>query len=251
MAEQQLRAVRRGVNGVAEGRVQPAQPAELARWRRGGHQIIPRPPNWAIGALAPWPDSAHQQQIDTDSLLARVADRGPGAPSPVVVLNPRRSAVLIAVFEGERGAEVLLTTRSWELSSHRGEVSFPGGRLDAGETPVQAALREAFEEVALDPADVTIVGELDHVGTIVSRSLIVPVVARLERRPQLMAAASEVSRIFTVPLVDLLRSDTYREEHWGSGDELRSLHFFDLDDETVWGATGRMLFQLLRISTAS
>ena len=160
----------------------------------------------------------------------------------------RHSAVLIALFQGEQGAEVVLTRRAQHLRHHRGEVSFPGGRLDPGETPVQAALREAEEEVCLDPSSVELVGELDHLSTVVSRSHIVPVVGRLPARPALRAGTTEVDRILFVPLADLLRPDTYREEQWGGGEMARAIHFFFLDDETVWGATGRMLVQLLTIA---
>ena len=137
------------------------------------------------------------------------------------------------------------------MRTHRGEVSFPGGRLDPGETPVEAALREAHEEVALDPSHVEVIGELDHLATMVSRSVIVPIVARLSGPPVVRAATSEVDRILTVPLAELTRADTYREEHWGAGEETRSLYFFELDDETVWGATGRMLRQLLDLALSN
>jgi len=145
---------------------------------------------------------------------------------------------------------VLLTLRAARLSSHAGQVSFPGGRIEAGETPEQAALREAEEEVCLDPAAVEVVGELDHLATVVSRSHIVPIVGRLAARPELRAGTSEVDRILYVPLAELLRSDTYRQEQWGSGGVERPMHFFFLDDETVWGATGRVLVQLLSIATS-
>jgi 8-oxo-dGTP pyrophosphatase MutT (NUDIX family) len=160
----------------------------------------------------------------------------------------RRSAVLVALFDGPDGAEVLLTRRAWHLSSHKGEVSFPGGRLESGETPVQAALREAHEEVLLDPGTVDIVGELDHLATVASKSHIVPIVGTLPGRPTLAAGTSEVDRILMVPLVDLLTPDTYREERWGAPPLDRSVHFFVLDDETIWGATARILVQLLAIA---
>jgi hypothetical protein len=65
----------------------------------------------------------------------------------------------------------------------------------------------------------------------------------------LTAATSEVDRILTVPLAELLGDDTYREEQWGSDIGERTIHFFELDDETIWGATARMLVQLLSIAT--
>jgi 8-oxo-dGTP pyrophosphatase MutT (NUDIX family) len=217
--------------------------------RRGGAQIIPRPAAWQLGEPAPWAGAPATTTIDLDRLAATIAARGPGRPMPVEFPAGRQSAVLIALFPGEQGAEVVLTRRSQTLNSHKGEISFPGGRLDPGETPIQAALREAHEEVALDPSLVTVVGELDQIATMVSRSLIVPIVGTLAERPELRASAGEVDRILTAPLVDLLDAEVYREERWGQAPLDRAIHFFELDDETVWGATGRIMVQLLSIAT--
>lgn len=162
--------------------------------------------------------------------------------------DARPSAVLVALADGPSGAEVLLTRRALHLNSHRGEMSFPGGRLEPGETPLEAALREAHEEVGLDPAAVEVRGELDHLSTVVSRSYIVPVVAEVHGRPELRPGTSEVDRILWVPLAELAREDTYVEEWWGTPPLDRPMFLFHLDDETVWGATGRMLHELLRLA---
>ena len=153
--------------------------------------------------------------------------------------------MLVALAEGPTGPEVLLTRRSWELRSHRGEMSFPGGRTDPGETPVDTALREAHEEVGLDPSLVTIHGELEHLNTVVSRSYIVPKVATVADPLPLTARTMEVDRVMWVPLHEFTRPDTYRSEVWGTEPTDRTLHFFELDDETVWGATATMLVDLL------
>lgn len=160
----------------------------------------------------------------------------------------RHSAVLVVLHDGELGPEVLFTKRSSALRNHRGEISFPGGRVDPGETVVQAALREAWEEVALDPALVTVHGELDHLATFVSASHIVPVVATVAARPELTAHVAEVDRIFWVPLAELAGVETFREEWWGDVAVERPIFFFELTDETVWGATARILHQLLRLA---
>jgi 8-oxo-dGTP pyrophosphatase MutT (NUDIX family) len=183
--------------------------------------------------------------IPLDPLLARIRSRGSGKPPSLSFEGARASAVLVALFEGDHGAEVLLTRRAWHMRSHRGEVCFPGGRQDVGETPLQAALREAHEEVLLDSSHVTVVGELDHLATLASYSLIVPIVGRLDGRPNVSAGTSEVDRIFTTPLVELLRTDTFREEHWTRENTTFPVTFFELDDETVWGATARILRDLL------
>jgi 8-oxo-dGTP pyrophosphatase MutT (NUDIX family) len=120
--------------------------------------------------------------------------------------------------------------------------------MDPGETPLETALREAHEEVALDPSLPRVLGELDHLSTVASRSRIVPIVASLPARPVVHPSNSEVARVLFVPLADLLAPGTYREELWGSPPLDRSITFFELDDETVWGATARMLAQLLGLA---
>lgn len=208
--------------------------------RPGGQQIVPRPERWAPGPPAPW-------DVDAAPTLDEVLTAVPETDRPVLPSfpNARHSAVLITLADGSDGPEVLLTRRSWELRSHRGEMSFPGGRTDPGETPVETALREAHEEVGLDPSAVTVHGELEHLNTVVSRSYIVPKVATVAEPLALEAQTMEVDRVLWVPLAEFTRPDTYRSEVWGIGATNRTLHFFELDDETVWGATAHMLVDLL------
>lgn len=201
---------------------------------------MPRPQRWSPGPPAPWELGA---EPSLDDVLAAVPEHDkPSLPS---FPNARHSAVLITLADAGRGPEVLLTRRSWDLRSHRGEISFPGGRTDPGETPEQAALREAHEEVGLDPGLVHIRGELEHLNTVVSRSYIVPKVATVGAPLPLEAQTMEVDRVLWVPLREFTRPDTYRSEVWGVGATDRVLHFFELDDETVWGATAHMLVDLL------
>jgi 8-oxo-dGTP pyrophosphatase MutT (NUDIX family) len=208
--------------------------------RRGGAQRIPRPDVWSEHHDTPWPSSVNWS---VDDVIAPVPEHA----APVLPSFPdaRVAAVLIALFEGDDGAEVLLTRRSMHMRSHRGEISFPGGRLDPGETPIETALREAHEEVGLDPQAPRVVGELAHLNTIVSRSYIVPIVSVLDHRPHVEPLTGEADRVFWTPLADLTRPGTYRMERWGSPPMARPLHFFELDDETVWGATAHMLVDLL------
>ncbi len=224
--------------------------AARAEKRAGGDQVIPRPPVWAPGELPPW-DEVACGPVELEPLAARIAARGPGRPPVLELDDARHSAVLVALAEGPDGAEVVLTRRARHLSTHKGEVSFPGGRMEPGESPPETALREAEEEVGLASGLATVVGELDHLSTVVSRSLIVPVVATLHSRPALRRASAEVDRILHVSLADLLRPGTYHEERWGTPPLERAVSFFDLDDETVWGATARMLVQLLALATGT
>ncbi len=208
--------------------------------RRGGRQIVPRPEQWEPGPPPPF-------LLGAAPTLGEVLAVVPPAEGPLLPAfpNARHSAVLIVLADGHDGPEVLLTRRSWELRNHKGEISFPGGRMDPGETPLDTALREANEEVGLDPALVTVHGELEHLNTVVSRSYIVPKVATVPFRPSLTPHQAEVERVFWLPLAELTRPDTYRSERWGSRPVDHVLHFFELDDETVWGATARMLVDLL------
>jgi 8-oxo-dGTP pyrophosphatase MutT (NUDIX family) len=188
------------------------------------------------------------------AVVARARSRSqsgdPAAPDPQdapLFPTARPSAVLLARHDGPRGTEVVLTRRSRDLRRHRGEISFPGGRLDDGESPEEGALREAHEEVALDPAAVELIGRLSVLATVVSLSHIVPVVGRLQGRPELRPAAAEVERILHVPLAELVEPGVFREERWGDGPLERPIYFFELIDETIWGATARILVELLSV----
>jgi 8-oxo-dGTP pyrophosphatase MutT (NUDIX family) len=216
--------------------------------RAGGDQVIPRPPQVWVRPNNPWANLDLSALSSIDRVLERVhefsARYSPLPPRPDVQV----SAVLIGLVEGSSGPQVILTRRSALLRRHGGEISFPGGRLDADETPRDAALREAHEEIGLDPRDVEVVGELSPVTTNISSTHIVPIVGRVRNAPSLEVRNAEVDRVFTVTLTELVGDDTYSEELWGAPPHQWQLHFFHLDDETVWGATARMLHQLIAVA---
>lgn len=214
-----------------------------AERRPGGAQTIPRPRNHAVEFDTPWPLGANWT---VDELIAPITET---APAPLLPTFPdaRTSAVLVLLTDGPDGAQILLTRRSMEMRNHRGEISFPGGRCDPGETPIVTALRETYEEVGLDPSRPTIVGELGHLSTIVSKSYIVPVVATIDAPVELAPQTMEADRVMWTPVTEFTRPGTYHRERWGSVPLDRPLHFFHLDDETVWGATAHMLVDLLTL----
>ena len=146
---------------------------------------------------------------------------------------------------------MVLTRRAQHLRSHRGEVSFPGGRQEPGETHWETALREAREEIALDPSEVRAIGQLDHLRTVTSESFIVPFVAELPGRPELVADPGEVEKVLHVPLAELLLDGVFHEELWSIGGQQRPIFFFDLVGDTIWGATAAMLRNLLAIVTGT
>jgi 8-oxo-dGTP pyrophosphatase MutT (NUDIX family) len=147
---------------------------------------------------------------------------------------------------------VLLTRRSWSLRAHGGEVSFPGGRSEPDDVDLVAtALRESAEEVGIDPSAVAIIGRLDPLMTVSSRSLIMPYVGILSGLPDLEPDPREVEEIRHVALSELLTDGVYREERWGPADAERPIWFFELHGDTVWGATASMLRQLLCFITGT
>ena len=163
----------------------------------------------------------------------------------------KASAVLVAIYELDDEAMVVLTRRAQHMRSHRGEVAFPGGRQDPGEDLWSTALREAHEEVGLDAATVTRIGELDHLRTVTSHSFIVPFVAVLDGVPDLVASPAEVELVLHVPLSELLADGVFREERWGVPPMDRPITFFDVVGDTIWGATGAMLRNLLCLVTGT
>jgi 8-oxo-dGTP pyrophosphatase MutT (NUDIX family) len=171
--------------------------------------------------------------------LPRVALPGP---------SRRPAAVLCALFDEDGRAHVVLTRRSSRLRSHTHQVSFPGGRIDPGEEPVRAALREAHEEVGIDPAAVELIGRLSSLRTVLNPAPITPYVGVLPGRPDLRPNPAEVERAFTVPLNELIDPEVFRVEVWTFPDgSEQEMQFFELVGDTVWGATARMLFELLEV----
>jgi 8-oxo-dGTP pyrophosphatase MutT (NUDIX family) len=217
--------------------------------RRGGQQVIPRPAGARPGPPAPWP--SRQGPITLAEVKQTFVQMGPPGPPTRTALDGatlpsrRPSAVLCALFEEDGEARVVLTRRSQAMRSHTGQVSFPGGRLEPGELALDAALREAAEEVGLDPAVCQVLGELSPLVTISTGTGISPFVVALPGRPVLRPNPVEVERAFDVALSELARPDVYREEIWPMAEGERSMYIFDLEDDAVWGATARMLTELL------
>jgi peroxisomal coenzyme A diphosphatase NUDT7 len=216
---------------------------------RGPRQRIPTPAVAKPGAAPPWAALARPELhgITLERVRAALAAHEPERQVPPP--GARVASVLIALFEEDGEARVVLTRRTTTLPSHQGEVAFPGGKLDEGEDEVAGALREAEEEVGLDPATVEIVDGLDHMVTVASRFVLVPFVGFLPGRPTLTANDAEVEAIFDVSLAHLISDPVFRAEVWDVGAGEWPMYFFELDDDIVWGATARILFQLLHLVT--
>ncbi|MBV8387065.1 MAG: CoA pyrophosphatase [Acidimicrobiia bacterium] len=190
--------------------------------------------------------------ITVDQIRKAVEGAPPGRPLAPTVPGAQASAVLVPVFEENGLAHLVLTRRSTELSSHQGQVAFPGGKLHEGETSEAGALREAWEEVGIEPDDVDVVGPLEELATVASQFVLAPFVGILPGRPTLVVNPAEVARVFDVSVAELMDPRVHHEERWdlpGMAD--RPMHFFDVADETIWGATARILYDLLVLATGS
>jgi 8-oxo-dGTP pyrophosphatase MutT (NUDIX family) len=166
-------------------------------------------------------------------------DLNPDMDPGDIVVTP--AAVLVPLIERPEGLSVLLTRRSSTLRRHSGQVAFPGGRMDPGETAVEAALREAQEEIALDRAHVTLAGLSTPYRT-GTGYLVTPVVGFLPPDLPLVASQTEVAHIFETPFGFLMDPANYEERHYDlpEGDR-RRFYAMTWEDELIWGATAGML----------
>lgn len=161
--------------------------------------------------------------------------------------HARKAAVLLGIFDQEGEPTILFIRRSSTLRAHSGEIAFPGGGIDPTDSsPIMAALREAQEEIGLDPARVEILGVLQPVFTVVSNYLVIPVVAFLPRGlGTLQLQASEVTEVILAPLHDLTNPANFHTEEWMRAGRTRTVYFYDYGSYRIWGATARILNELL------
>jgi 8-oxo-dGTP pyrophosphatase MutT (NUDIX family) len=194
------------------------------------------------------------------SLRERLAGTLPGvqaqlkfAPSPIrpgwraghFPADTRTAAALLLLYPRDNDLAIPLTVRATGLARHAGQVSLPGGATDPGETLAQAALREASEEIGVDPSSVRVLGELTPVHVIVSGFTLHPIVGVTDQTPEFVAAPGEVGEILEVRLDDLRDASRI-----GRGTRIREgvaveYPYFDLMGHQVWGATAMVLGEFI------
>ena len=163
------------------------------------------------------------------------------APSPT-----DRLAAVVAPFVEAPEPSIVFTVRSNDLSRHAGEISFPGGLQDPGETLRDTALREAFEEIGLDPAATELVGALPAVHTFVSGILVVPFVGMLASPPVFTVSDEEIQEVLTFSVARLAAVER-TVEIAREGGRVWQGFAYELDGHTIWGATGWILHSLLEV----
>ena len=184
--------------------------------------------------------------IDTRARLAVLATR-PSAPLPPTSVPEhfRRAAVLLLVgCHGER-PHIVLTRRSARMRAHTGEIALPGGRIDPGESPEQAAVREAVEEVGVDPAHVELFGRLDEAWS-KARNHVVPVVGWYDGALDSLAPASaEVDVVFLTPLSRIARPEAHRVDIAEIDGHTYENDALDADGFEIYGLTADIVMDLL------
>jgi 8-oxo-dGTP pyrophosphatase MutT (NUDIX family) len=171
---------------------------------------------------------------------------------PRVVLSPPGktvAAVLVPLLAVDGDPSLLFTRRSTRLPHHQGQVAFPGGRHHPDEDAdlLATALREAREEIGVDPADVQLLGALDDIETVSTRFVITPYVGVVPHPYAFRACPSEVDAIFTVPLRVLQAPDAERRELWDFDGREIPIDTYPVDGHVIWGATQRITRNLLGV----
>jgi 8-oxo-dGTP pyrophosphatase MutT (NUDIX family) len=191
-----------------------------------------------------------ETDVDTHRYTMRMDLSAVAGHAPAVIDDPKREAAVVTpVVDRDGGDALLFTKRADHLGEHAGQMSFPGGGYEPSDDGLEAtARREADEEIGLRPDEIDILGRLDDIPT-VSEYAVRPFVSRVPDRSY-VPDEREVAEIAVLPVAALTDLDNYESErrdhpHYG---EIR-LHFFHVDGYTVWGATGRMLVQLLELTT--
>jgi len=192
---------------------------------------------------------ATRMLADPDALRLHIrralADR-PAANEPVPA-GLRRAAVLLPLVDTGKGPALVLTKRTDLVEHHKGQISFPGGGLEDGETPEEAALRETHEEIGIRPSDVEILGRLDDQVMSFSGFLVTPFVGFVPFPNRLLLSPQEVGAILVMPLEVMLDARNVRTEVWDHGSRPSVVYFYTAGREVIWGFTARIIAQFFEV----
>lgn len=184
--------------------------------------------------------------IDEVLMLRDLQGRPLRPMHPPEGVTPREAAALLLLYPRDGELWLPLTVRSARLTTHKGEVSLPGGGADPDDESLAAtALREAWEELGIEPAAVEVLGALTAFYIAPSNNRLTPVVGLSAEEPSIRPDPLEVEAAFSVPLRQLLDPATVREEIWEWRGITVRRPFFDLEGYKVWGATALLLSELV------
>jgi 8-oxo-dGTP pyrophosphatase MutT (NUDIX family) len=159
--------------------------------------------------------------------------------------QPRQGGVLVLLYQQDGETFLVLTRRRDDLTAHAGQISFPGGRREDGESIEATAIREAKEEIGIDPLELELLGRLSPLYIPPTDYEVHPFVAWHLGRPLLVRQPSEVAEILIVPLNYLLEPENQYEEPWEIRGFRVQVPYYLVDNHKVWGATAMMLSEFL------
>ncbi len=175
---------------------------------------------------------------DFESRLRAVVD---AAPAQEIFLDDTRDAAVLIPIVAVPEPTLIFTVRTDHLPSHKGQISFPGGSIDEGDgSPEAAALREAQEEIGLDPEAVRILGRFDDLPTYVTGYVVSPVVGWIEECPDLFPNPAEVAEVLHIPISHLI-DDIRREPGFLERGRTYPTEAWVWHDHIIWGVTARVL----------
>ena len=193
--------------------------------------------------------SAHTTELTDDEVISKLRTNLKHVERETMSIEGfRQAAVLVPLLRGPGGLELLFTVRSAALSNHAGQISFPGGRSDPGETPTQTARRETLEEVGLRVQEDALLGELSELPS-PARYVVTPIVGVVDWPQPLTLNPAEVEEAFTVPLGALRTLEPRTEVRYLEGME-RTLYYYPWQERMIWGMTGNILKNLLDVLEA-
>jgi len=160
--------------------------------------------------------------------------------------SPRRAAVLLILYPRNGEPCLVLTRRTEQVADHKGQICFPGGAVEtADSSELEAALREAQEELGIDPAQLRVLCALEPVHTVATNYVIAPFVAYASSRPAFRPAEREVAELIEVPVAALLDPAALTVERWDTHGVQRDVYFYRFGEHIIWGATARIVKQFL------
>lgn len=180
-------------------------------------------------------------------MLPMPAGNSPELPQDSIDSSGHPSGVLIPVYPGEAGnLNIILTLRANSIR-HAGQISFPGGRSDHGETITETALRETREEIGIPESKIEVTGTLSPFYLYRSHNRITPVIGVLDDKPDMERNEAEVAEIITVKLDNLLSQSYLKRDKWDLSQATYWVPYWDIHRVPLWGATAMIMSELLEI----
>jgi 8-oxo-dGTP pyrophosphatase MutT (NUDIX family) len=185
-------------------------------------------------------------ELSAEALRERIVTRLARGRRTLTLPDRVRAAVLVLFVYRDGVPTLVFGKKTEDVPHHKGQFSFPGGVMRPSDgSAIETALREAQEEIGLDPSAVEVLGLFDDVPTTVTNFLITPVLGLARSEPSFRPDGREIERVIEIPLAHLLGPTAFREEEWEREGIRRAVVFVSYGEDVVWGTTGRILREVL------